>query len=43
MTKYTTTSTQDSPQSLAVLRANEGDSKEIWEWRNDDGYARYVL
>jgi RimJ/RimL family protein N-acetyltransferase len=34
MTKHT--HTQDTSQRITVLRATENDSKDIWEWRNDE-------
>jgi RimJ/RimL family protein N-acetyltransferase len=30
------THTQDTCQRITVLRATENDSKDIWEWRNDE-------
>ena len=30
------THTQDTCQRISVLRATENDSKDIWEWRNDE-------
>ncbi len=27
---------QDTCQRISVLRATENDSKDIWEWRNDE-------
>ena len=32
----TNTHTQDTCQRISVLRATESDSKDIWEWRNDE-------
>jgi phosphinothricin acetyltransferase len=28
--------TQDTHQTITILRATESDSKDIWEWRNDE-------
>ena len=33
---HTHTHTQDTCQRITVLRATENDSKDIWEWRNDE-------
>jgi RimJ/RimL family protein N-acetyltransferase len=30
------THTQDTCQRIAILRATDNDSKDIWEWRNDE-------